>query len=238
MKANIAKKVLLCTLSAALLAAPSTGVLAASGTGAGTKAASTGSSITAEVEEIVTANASVQSEDSSGNSGGGSSVTVAQVPVTSSVGGVKSSLPGVYLATSVRGTAITSGLTSIADSYGLAGGERPYARIYNMDSKKSHLAQACINDAAAAMGAAVGPAINVEIGKMASGKFSLLPSEGAPITLKVGVPKSFAQSDKTFAVVAVRPGGVVSILTDTDTDPNTVTFDTTAGQGVYALIKY
>ena len=172
------------------------------------------------------------------NSGSGSSVTVAQVPVTSSVGGVKSSLPGVYLATSVRGTAITSGLTSIADNYGLKNGERPYARIYNMDSKKSHLAQACIDDAAAAMGAVTGPAINVEIGKMASGKFSLLPADGAEITLKVGVPKSFAQSDKTFAVVAVRPGGVVSVLTDTDTDPNTVTFDTTAGQGVYALIKY
>ena len=107
MKANIAKKVLLCTLSAALLAAPCAGVSAA-GTGAGTKAASSGSSITAEVEEIVTANAWVGSDD---NSGSGSSVTVAQVPVTSSVGGVKSSLPGVYLATSVRGTAITSGLT-------------------------------------------------------------------------------------------------------------------------------
>ena len=172
------------------------------------------------------------------NSGSGSSVTVAQVPVTSSVGGVKSSLPGVYLATSVRGTAITSSLTSIADNYGLKNGERPYARIYNMDSKKSHLAQACIDDAAAAMGAVTGPAIHVEIGKMASGKFSLLPADGAEITLKVGVPKSFAQSDKTFAVVAVRPGGVVSVLTDTDTDPNTVTFDTTAGQGVYALIKY
>ena len=224
MKANIAKKVLLCTLSAALLAAPCAGVSAA-GTGAGTKAASSGSSI----------NAWVGSDD---NSGSGSSVTVAQVPVTSSVGGVKSSLPGVYLATSVRGTAITSSLTSIADNYGLKNGERPYARIYNMDSKKSHLAQACIDDAAAAMGAVTGPAINVEIGKMASGKFSLLPADGAEITLKVGVPKSFAQSDKTFAVVAVRPGGVVSVLTDTDTDPNTVTFDTTAGQGVYALIKY
>lgn len=235
MKANIAKKVLLCTLSAALLAAPSMGVFAASGTGAGTKAASTGSSITAEVEEIVTANAEVVSDD---NSGSNSTVTVAAVPVTSSVGGVKSTLPGVYLATSVRGTAITSGLTAIADSYGLTGSEKPYARIYNMDGKKSYLAQACIDNAAAAMGASVGPAINVEIGKMASGKFSLLPADGAPITLKVGVPKSFAQSDKTFAVVAVRPGGVVSVLADTDTDPNTVTFDTTAGQGVYALIKY
>jgi len=236
MKANIAKRVLVCSLSAVLLVGASTSALAA-GTSAGTKAASSSSSSSSKkaAEEVITSN--VQSDsNSSGN--GGASVSVAQVPTTSAVAGVKSSLPGVYLATNVRGTAITTGLTSIAESYSLANGEKPYARVYNMDGKKSYLAQACINDAAAALGASVGPAINVEIGKMAAGKFSLLPAEGAPITLKVGIPASFAQSGKTFAVVAVRPGGVVSILTDTDDNPDTVTFDTTAGQAAYALIKY
>lgn len=236
MKANIAKKMLLCTLTAALLAAPATGVMAA-GSGAGTKAVSGGgSSSKSKVEEIIVSNSGAQGGQS--NVSGGASSSVASVPVTSTVAGVKSSLAGVYLATNVNGTAITTGLSAISDGYGLAGGEKPYARIYNMDGKKSYLAQACIDNAAASMGAVVGPAINVEIGKMASGKFSLLPADGAPISLKVGIPKSFAQSDKTFAVVAVRPGGVVSVLTDTDTNPDTVTFDTTAGQAVYALIKY
>lgn len=188
------------------------------------------------MEEIIDSNSSAQSGQ--GSVSGGASSSVASVPATSSVAGVKSSLAGVYLASNVNGTAITTGLSTISDSYGLANGEKPYARIYNMDGKKSYLAQACIENAAASMGAVAGPAINVEIGKMASGKFSLLPADGAPISLKVGIPKSFAQSDKTFAVVAVRPGGVVSVLTDVDTDPNTVTFDTTAGQAVYALIKY
>ena len=237
MKANIAKKVLLCTLTAALLVAPATGVLAA-GSGAGTKAVGGGysGSSKSKVEEIIDSNSSAQSGQ--GSVSGGASSSVASVPATSSVAGVKSSLAGVYLASNVNGTAITTGLSTISDSYGLANGEKPYARIYNMDGKKSYLAQACIENAAASMGAVAGPAINVEIGKMASGKFSLLPADGAPISLKVGIPKSFAQSDKTFAVVAVRPGGVVSVLTDVDTDPNTVTFDTTAGQAVYALIKY
>ena len=237
MKANIAKKVLLCTLTAALLVAPATGVLAA-GSVAGTKAVGGGDSGSSKskVEEIIDSNSSAQSGQ--GSVSGGASSSVASVPATSSVAGVKSSLAGVYLASNVNGTAITTGLSTISDSYGLANGEKPYARIYNMDGKKSYLAQACIENAAASMGAVAGPAINVEIGKMASGKFSLLPADGAPISLKVGIPKSFAQSDKTFAVVAVRPGGVVSVLTDVDTDPNTVTFDTTAGQAVYALIKY
>ena len=237
MKANIAKKVLLCTLTAALLVAPATGVLAA-GSGAGTKAVGGGDSGSSKskVEEIIDSNSSAQSGQ--GSVSGGASSSVASVPATSSVAGVKSSLAGVYLASNVNGTAITTGLSTISDSYGLANGEKPYARIYNMDGKKSYLAQACIENAAASMGAVAGPAINVEIGKMASGKFSLLPADGAPISLKVGIPERFAQSDQTFAVVAVRPGGVVSVLTDVDTDPNTVTFDTTAGQAVYALIKY
>lgn len=236
MKANIAKKMLLCTLTAALLVAPSAGVLAA-GSGAGTKAVGggSGSSSKSKVEEIIESN-SVSDSGQSSVSGGSS--YVAAVPAKSSVAGVASSLPGVYLASNVNGTAITTGLTTISDSYGLANGEKPYARIYNMDAKKSYLAQACIDNAAASMGAVAGPAINVEIGKMASGKFNLLPADGAPISLKVGIPASFAQSEKTFAVVAVRPGGVVSVLADTDADPNTVTFDTTAGQAVYALIKY
>lgn len=222
MKANIAKRVLLCALTAALLVAPAMGV----------SASSSGSKGSSKVEEIISSNGGQS------NTGGSGSSSVASVPTTSAVAGVKSSLPGVYLATNVRGTAITTGLSAISDGYGLANGEKPYARIYNMDAKKSYQAQACIDNAAASMGAVAGPAINVEIGKMASGKFSLLPADGAAISLKVGIPKSFAQSDKTFAVVAVRPGGAVSVLQDTDTNPDTVTFDTTAGQAVYALIKY
>ncbi|MCM1386962.1 MAG: hypothetical protein NC231_06530 [Bacillus sp. (in: Bacteria)] len=227
MKANIVKRVLVGTLSAVLLVASSTSVFASS---AGSKAISESSKSSSSSEVV--------SSSSNSGSGGGSSSESAPVPVTSSVAGVKTSLSGVYLATNVNGTAITTGLKTIADGYALANGETPYARIYNMSAKKSPAAQACINDAAAAMGASVGPAINVEIGKKKGGKFSLLPADGATISLKVGIPKSFAQDGKTFAIVAVRPGGAVSILTDTDTNPDTVTFDTTAGQAAYALIKY
>lgn len=232
MRANVTKRILTGTLAATLLIASSMSVFASTG-------ASSSSKKSEAEEEIIKSVQDVQgySEDVAG-AADSVAAAVALIPTTSAVAGVKSSVAGVYLATSVNGTAITTGLTNIANSYSLAQGERPYARIYNFDGKKSNLAQACIDSAAASMGAAVGPAINVEIGKMASGKFSLLPADGAAITLKVGIPKSFAQNGKTFAVVAVRPGGAVSILADTDGDPNTVTFDTTAGQAVYAFIKY
>ena len=80
--------------------------------------------------------------------------------------------------------------------------------------------------------------INLELGKMAGGKYSLLPSDGAEIRVSFGIPKNFAQANKTFAVVCVRAGGAVSILEDVDDNPNTVTFDTTGGAGAYAIIKY
>ena len=230
MRANVTKRLLVSTLAVTLLLGSTMSVFATTNA-----SSSSSSSSSSKAQESI-----VQSAVNAGVSNATASVAeaAAQIPASSAVAGVRSTVQGVYLATNVNGTAITTGLSTIAGSYGLAAGEQPYARIYNFDGKKSNLAQACIDNAAASLGAAVGPAINVEIGKKAAGKFSLLPADGAPITLKVGIPKSFAQDGKTFAVVAVRPGGVVSILSDTDNDPNTVTFDTTAGQAVYAFIKY
>lgn len=233
MKAKFIQRMMASALTIALVAAPSMSVLASGGPGAGSGSPISGSSSSATAEEQVVA---IISE---GNGDGGSSVSsIAEIPVTNTVAGVKSTVQGVYIATSVNGTAITSGLTGIASSYGLAAGEIPYARFSNMDVKKSNLAKAVIDNAAAALGATVGPCINIEIGKKAGGKFSLLSQDGEKITVKVGIPKSFAQDGKTFAMVCVRPGGAVTVLQDTDSDPNTITFDTTGGQGAYAIIKY
>lgn len=240
MKAKLAKRIMTVALAGTLMFGSSVSVFAygdAYGDSYGAPSSSSSSSSSSsksdekKVIEIITA-----SIESDGESTGVSSI--AELPNLNVAGGAKSAIDGVYIATNVNGTAIVTGLDTIASGYGLAAGEKAYARIYNMDSKKSYLAQAVIDSAAASLGAVVGPAINIEIGKLSGGKFSLLPSDGPAITIKVGIPKSFAQDGKTFAVVAVRPGGAVSILADTDADPNTVTFSTTAGQGAYALIKY
>lgn len=238
MKAKFIQKMMAGALSVALIAAPSMNVFA-TGDSVGSSDPVSGTTsesqpaLTVEEEVVAIVNAAAAS------SGGGSGVSsIAAIPATSTVAGVKTTVQGVYLATSVNGTAITSGLSSISSSYGLAAGEVPYARFANMDTKKSSLAKAVIDQAAASLGATVGPCINIEIGKKSGGKFSLLSSDGAAIAVKIGIPGSFAQSGKTFAVVCVRPGGAVSVLQDTDSDPNTITFDTTGGQGAYAIVKY
>jgi len=230
MRMKFIQKLLACALTAALITAPSMSVFASSITDSNPPGSNPqgGSSVEEEVVEIVN-----RSEE------GGSAVgSIADISSTSSVAGVKSTVGGVYAASSVDGVAINTSVASITSGYNLASDETPYARVYNMDVKKSHLAAAAINQAAEALGAVVGPYINVELGFVKGGKFGLLPTDGAPITLSFGIPKSFAQSGKTFAVICVRPGGVVTVLENTSTNPNIITFTTTGGQGSYAIIKY
>ncbi len=178
------------------------------------------------------------SNGKSGETSDKSAEEVIKIPVTSTVGGVKSATSGAYMATNVNGTIVTTSESAIAQNYSLANNEKPYAKFYNFDAKKSSLAKKTIDSAAAAQGAVVGPTLNIELGKMAAGKYSLLPSDGSAIRLVIGIPKSFVQADKTYAVICVRAGGTYSILKDLDKDPNTVTFETTGGAGVYAIIKY
>lgn len=231
MKAQVVKRILSSALAMTLLLGSSNVALASthpieSGNSAATTVQAVEETVTEQVMQIVNESTS------------GSVSTIAEIPTTSSVAGVKSTVSGVYLATSVNGVAVTTGMTTIADSYGLAKNEKAYVRAYSFDSKRSTAAKAVIDSAAASMGAEVGPIINFEFGKMADGKFSLLPSDGASFNVKVGIPKSFAKEGKTYAIVCVRPGGAVSIIKDADNDPNTVTFPTTAGQAAYALICY
>lgn len=210
MKARIIKRMMTGVLAASLVMAPVMSVGATTTTGS--------------TEDVVASSTSTE--------------TVAEVPSTSTVAGAKTTVTGVYLATSVDGSAVTTGVAAIKEGYGLANNETPYAKFSNLDAKKSPLAKQAIDLAAASQGATVGPMLNVELGKMTAGKYSLLPSDGAAIRLSFGIPKSFAQADKTYAVVCVRAGGAVSILADVDSNPNTITFDTTGGAGAYAIVKY
>ena len=223
MKIGIFKKLMMCALAVSLVAAPVIGASATTIIPPGQSAvvgAVGGHTSNSTADGITIAEA------------------VAAIPTTSSVGGVQSSVSGAYCATSVNGIAITTELDSLIQGYGLASNEKPRAMVWDLDPKKSNLAKQVIDLAAASQGAVVGPMLNMELGKISEGKYSLLPSDGPAIRLVVGIPTSFAQDGKTFAVVRVQVGGVFTILQDIDDDPNTVTFDTTGGAGAYAIIKY
>lgn len=171
-----------------------------------------------------------------GEGGNGNTLTI---PTTSSVKGLESTVYGAFLIEKVNGIAFITPLADIVAGYGLASSERVYAKVWDLDPRKSYLAQQVIDSTAAALGAETGPALNIELGKMdAAGKFSLLSQDSFAVTIKVGVPASFVEKGKTWAVVRVRPGGAISVLADLDTDDDTVTFTTTGGAGAYAIVKY
>lgn len=220
MKASIIKKLMIGALTASLVMAPTMGVFASTGGNSGAETKEE------KVEKAV-------SESTSGEVAG-----IAEVPTTSTVAGSKTTVSGIYLATSVNGSIVSTPAASIAEGYSLGSNEKAYSKFSNMDAKKSPLAAKAIADAAASQGAVVGPAVNIELGKMSAGKYSLLPSDGAPVRISLGIPKNFYEAGKTYAIVCVRPGGVVTILENVSTVDGVIAFDTTGGAGTYAIIKY
>lgn len=219
MRANIIKKLMMGALTAALVMAPAMGAFASS----------TSSNVPSNTEKA---------EEAVSESTSGEVTSIAEVPTTSVVAGSKTTVSGVYLATSVKGSIVTTPAAAISEGYSLGSNEKAYSKFTNMDAKKSPLAAKAIADAAASQGAVVGPAVNIELGKMTAGKYSLLPSDGAPIRISLGIPANFYEPGKTYAVVCVRPGGVVTILQNVSTVDGVIAFDTTGGAGTYAIIKY
>lgn len=146
---------------------------------------------------------------------------------------VKTSVSGVYAAETVRGTVIETPAADVKASLGLSEGQKPTIFIYDVDSKKSVNAMESINEASEALGTDVVACLQIELGAKESGKYVAL-SDGS-VALKAGLPKS-ADISLTYYVICVQEGGVITVLEDLDTDPNTVTFAVGAGLGAYAIV--
>lgn len=166
----------------------------------------------------------------------------ATIPSTSDVvvNGVKitTTIKGAYLAKKVNGFAVTTTAQDVASSYSLKAGQTPYILVMDTDTKKSTNAMASLTAAATALGAEMGPVINIDLGYRENNLFYTLPTDGAKVAMTVGIPTDFAKADANYAVIVVRYGGAIEVLTDLDTDPATVSFETSAGLGCYAVVRY
>lgn len=166
----------------------------------------------------------------------------ATIPSTSSVvlngATVDSTIKGAYLAKTVNGFAVTTAAQEVTSSYSLKAGQTPYILVMDTDVKKSCNAMASLTAAAAALGAEMGPVINIDLGYRDHNMFYTLPTDGAKVAMTVGIPADFAQADAAYAVIVVRYGGAIEVLEDLDADPATVSFETSAGLGCYAVVRY
>lgn len=213
------KRILAATLAATMVMASALTVFASgtggsgsgiSGAGSSSSSGSSSQSVSVAVEAVKSANVAIKVAGSD----------------------VKTTIAGCYAAEKVEGVAVTTPLAEVKANLGLKAGQTPYVIIYDTDAKKSHLAMDCVNAAAESIGASFVAAINVDLGAKENGKFVTLTN--GSIAMVVGIPS--VDVTKTYSMVCVQPGGIVTILEDQDTNPNTVTFEVKAGLGTYAIV--
>ena len=145
-----------------------------------------------------------------------------------------STIGGQYGATNVNGVAVITPKASINTALGVKEGETATVRIFK--SFYGPLAQKCLADTATALNMKAGPVLDITMGKVKDGKFTSVQEALAPLAFTVGIPDSFKTAGSIYYVINIQPGGKVVLLSDTDSDPNTVTFETT-GFGVFAIVK-
>ena len=225
MKSNKIKRLLAATLAATLMMATTLTAAAA------TKGSSGSSGSDDEEETVVVVE----------NNGGGYSAPAAPaVPVVSANGkitvagaAVVTTVAGAYDVKTVQGAAVTTPAADVRANLGLAAGQTPYIMVFDTNPKKSNLAMACVNAAAEALKGTTVATLNVDLAAKQNGRLVTL-SKGS-VGMVVGLPKN-ADTSKTYSIVCVQPGGVVTILEDQDASPATVTCEVEAGVGTYGIV--
>lgn len=234
MKSKSVKKFLTVALVATMVMASTLTVAASSGgSGGSSGSSSSGSSSSSAASEAV---AEVSTYDGSGEaSAPAPSVPVygANAAITVAGSAVRTTVAGAYDVKVLQGAAVITPLADVIASLGLTGSQTPYIMVFDTDPKKSSLAMNCVNAAAESLGGQVVGSINVTLGAKENGRLVTLTNGSAGMV--VGLPKNADQS-KTYSVVRVQPGGVITILNDVDSSPATVTFDVSAGIGTYGII--
>lgn len=232
MKSKSVKKFLTVALVATMVMASTLTVAASGGSGGSSGSKSSSSSSSESTSEA----AGGSTYDGTGEaSAPASSVPVyganAAITVAGSV--VRTTVAGAYDVKVLQGAAVTTPLADVIASLGLTGSQTPYIMVFDTDPKKSNLAMNCVNAAAESLGGQVVGAINVTLGAKENGRLVTLTNGSAGMV--VGLPKN-ADPSKTYCVVRVQPGGVITILNDVDSSPATVTFDVSAGIGTYGIV--
>lgn len=218
MKSKNVKRLLAATLAATMMMASALTAAAASG-------GSSGSSSTKE-EAVEEAPAPISTTP-------GLEIQSANANVKVAGAAVQSTIAGAVAVQNLQGVAVNTPAADVKANLGLTDKQTPYIMAFDTDAKKSNQAMACVNAAAEALGGTTVATINVDLAAKENGKLVTL-STGS-VGMVVGLPKG-ADTTKTYSIACVQPGGVVTILKDTDASPATVTFEVKAGLGTYGII--
>ncbi len=242
MKSNNVKRLLAATLAATMMMASALTAAAASGgsSGSSSNREETTQTVVATPEEVAAqrdaaeaASAAAEAERITEAVAEALQVRGADAKMTVAGSLVQTTVSGAYATKSVQGVAVTTPAADVKANLGLTGKQTPYIMAFDTNPKKSSLAMECVNATAEALGGTSVATINVDLAAKENGKLVTLSS--GSVGMVVGLPKG-ADTDKTYSVVCVQPGGVVTVLEDTDASPATVTFEVKAGLGTYGII--
>lgn len=220
MKSNKIKRLLAATLAATLMMATTLTAAASSG--------SSGSPGSDDEEETV-----VVVEENKDDGSYSVPVVSSNAKMTVAGAAVTTTVAGAYDVKTVQGAAVTTPAADVRANLGLAAGQTPYIMVFDTNPQKSNLAMACVNAAAEALKGTTVATLNVDLAAKQNGRLVTL-SKGS-VGMVVGLPKN-ADTSKTYSIVCVQPGGVVTILEDKDASPATVTFEVKAGLGTYGIV--
>lgn len=159
--------------------------------------------------------------------------TTSEVSVNDSV--VQNELPGIFEITAspaVSGIAVRGTAAQIKQKAGLAGNESPIVRAYSVERKKSPAVYKSFDAAASIVGGKLVGGINVDLGKVAEGKYSKLPREvSVPATIGI---KNY-DPKLNYYVAKVVSGGAIELIPVT-VEKGMATVDITGGLAGYGLI--
>lgn len=188
------------------------------------------------------------SSGGSSDSGGSETVTgtnnTAKTVVNNTVviGGTKvqSTIAGQYRASSVAGAVVVTPLAEVNTAVGVVNGEKAYAKIGDSlcgaDSKASMEGMVAILNNSTP-GVIAGPMLDIWMGKTSmAGVYTNVTKTLQPVKFTIGIPQSFKTEGYDMALIRVQEGGKVTVIADTDNDPNTITFATDEF-GTFTLVK-
>lgn len=154
--------------------------------------------------------------------------------VTPTVAGTKSTIAGAFTTKTIA-AAVTTPKAEVATSLGLAAGETAKVVTWDISAKKSPLAYAALNNAAAALGLTVGPTFEFDVNKISKGKVVVLTS-GA-IQAKFTIPAKFRTAGADYKLIRVTSAGTEVIPVTVSADGTSFTATIPAGNAAYALAK-
>ena len=159
---------------------------------------------------------------------------VETVVTTPTVAGTKSTIAGAFTTKTIA-AAVTTPEAEVATSLGLAAGETAKVVTWDISAKKSPLAYAALNNAAAALGLTVGPTFEFDVNKISKGKVVVLTS-GA-IQAKFTIPAKFRTAGADYKLIRVTSAGTEVIPVTVSADGASFTATIPAGNAAYALAK-